>query len=223
VLVKWSDLLSELSTWEDEEGLRQEFPGAPAWGQVVPRGGRDVTNAGTPVATDAVDPDSDHGPWERRRWREPAEEEKKQAKSSHLWAGVGEAIAWPGSLVSFSYASFLSAHVTGEGRAVERRRTQTRDLKPSQCGIGGELAAISRSVDRSNRVSTLLSSSLARLHALPTTYAFPAGAGAACNLCKPTAIADSLAKFYSNLLKFHSNFEWIPVQILSNLVGSEFF
>jgi len=44
VLVKWSHLPQELSTWEDEVSLRQEFPRAPAWGQAVPRGGRDVTD-----------------------------------------------------------------------------------------------------------------------------------------------------------------------------------
>jgi hypothetical protein len=60
--------------------------------------------------------------------------------------------------------------------------------------------------------------------ALPATSAFPAGA--ACTLCKPTAILDSLEKFCSNFLKFHSNFKWIPVrifQISPNSLGSDFF
>jgi hypothetical protein len=60
--------------------------------------------------------------------------------------------------------------------------------------------------------------------ALPATCVFPASA--ACTLCKPTAILDSLEKFCSNLLKFHSNFEWIPAQIfwiLSNSVSSKIF
>ena len=51
-------------------------------------------------------------------------------------------------------------------------------------------------------------------------------AGAACILCKPTAMLDGLEKFCSNLLKFHSNFEWVPVRIFrisSNSVGSELF
>jgi hypothetical protein len=30
VLVRWSHTPSELSTWEDEEALRQEYPRAPA-------------------------------------------------------------------------------------------------------------------------------------------------------------------------------------------------
>ena len=32
VLVKWSHLPPELSTWEDEEALKQEFLRALAWG-----------------------------------------------------------------------------------------------------------------------------------------------------------------------------------------------
>jgi len=44
VLVKWSHLPAELSTWEDEEALKQEFPRAPAWGQAVAKGRRDVTD-----------------------------------------------------------------------------------------------------------------------------------------------------------------------------------
>jgi hypothetical protein len=43
VLVRWSYLPPELSTWEDEEPLRQLFPQAPAWGQAGSKGGRDVT------------------------------------------------------------------------------------------------------------------------------------------------------------------------------------
>lgn len=33
VLVQWSQWHVELSTWEDEEALRQQFPKAPAWDQ----------------------------------------------------------------------------------------------------------------------------------------------------------------------------------------------
>jgi len=63
VLVQWSNLPPELSTWEDEEALKQEFPRAPAWGQAVAKGGRDVTDAkvlnkedSEPVS-EAVEPD----------------------------------------------------------------------------------------------------------------------------------------------------------------------
>ena len=35
VLVKWNNLPFTLATWEDYEALRQEFPGATAWGQAV--------------------------------------------------------------------------------------------------------------------------------------------------------------------------------------------
>lgn len=48
VLVRWSDILVELATWEDEVPLRQEFPRALAWGQAGSKEGGDVT-----VATDA--------------------------------------------------------------------------------------------------------------------------------------------------------------------------
>jgi hypothetical protein len=50
-----------------------------------------------------------------------------------------------------------------------------------------------------------------------------------CTLSMPTTLIDCLEKFCSNLLKFHSNFHWIPVQIFrifrisSNLVVTEFF
>jgi hypothetical protein len=44
VLVRWSHLPDALSTWEDEEQLRQQFPRAPAWGQAGSRGRGDVTD-----------------------------------------------------------------------------------------------------------------------------------------------------------------------------------
>lgn len=34
VFVQWSDLPVSLATWEDFATLRQQFPFAPAWGQV---------------------------------------------------------------------------------------------------------------------------------------------------------------------------------------------
>jgi hypothetical protein len=34
VLVRWSELPLDLSTWEDYEALKQSFPDASAWGQV---------------------------------------------------------------------------------------------------------------------------------------------------------------------------------------------
>ena len=45
VLVKWSEWPESLATWEDEEAIKQAFPYAPAWGQAVSKGGRDVTKA----------------------------------------------------------------------------------------------------------------------------------------------------------------------------------
>jgi len=38
VLVQWSFLPPELSTWEDEDDLRQQFPRSPAWGQAGTQG-----------------------------------------------------------------------------------------------------------------------------------------------------------------------------------------
>ena len=43
VLVRWSHLPLELSSWEDEVALRQEFSQAPAWGQASFQERGDVT------------------------------------------------------------------------------------------------------------------------------------------------------------------------------------
>jgi hypothetical protein len=43
VLVKWSDSLKSLATWEDMEALKQRFPRVPTWGQVAAYGGGNVT------------------------------------------------------------------------------------------------------------------------------------------------------------------------------------
>ena len=48
VLVRWSRTPLELSTWEDEDALRQQFPRAPAWGQAIFQGLRNVTRAPVP-------------------------------------------------------------------------------------------------------------------------------------------------------------------------------
>jgi hypothetical protein len=53
VLVRWSRTPLELSTWEDEDALRQQFPRAPTWGQAVFQGRRSVTRApATPLTKD---------------------------------------------------------------------------------------------------------------------------------------------------------------------------
>lgn len=44
VLVKWLHLPIDLSKWEDEEALHQEFPRAPAWGQAMSRGRGQVSD-----------------------------------------------------------------------------------------------------------------------------------------------------------------------------------
>ena len=60
MLVRWSNLPAQLSTWEDEDALRQEFPRAPAWGEAVSQGGEDVTDSATTPATQKTE-DSDGG------------------------------------------------------------------------------------------------------------------------------------------------------------------
>jgi hypothetical protein len=44
VLVQWSNLPTELATWEDQDNLRQCYPFAPAWGQAGFQGGENVNN-----------------------------------------------------------------------------------------------------------------------------------------------------------------------------------
>ena len=56
VLVRWTDQPAEFATWEDRIELQQHFPNAPAWGQAVSEGGRDVTAHG-PQAPAAEDQD----------------------------------------------------------------------------------------------------------------------------------------------------------------------
>jgi hypothetical protein len=57
VLVRWSHLPVQLSTWEDEDTLRQEFPRALAWGQAVSKGGEGVTDQTLTPATEANEGD----------------------------------------------------------------------------------------------------------------------------------------------------------------------
>jgi hypothetical protein len=45
VLVRWSELPPDLSTWEDYEALNQIFLDAPAWGQAVFPAPRNVSTA----------------------------------------------------------------------------------------------------------------------------------------------------------------------------------
>lgn len=42
VLIQWSSWPTSMATWELEEELKLQFPGAPAWRQAVSQGGRDV-------------------------------------------------------------------------------------------------------------------------------------------------------------------------------------
>ena len=50
VLVKWSLVPEALSTWEDLEALKQQFPHAPAWGQVASQGGENVSTTDGPAS-----------------------------------------------------------------------------------------------------------------------------------------------------------------------------
>lgn len=43
LLIKWSNIPDSLTTWEDAEALRQQFPQALVWGQTAHQGGGDVS------------------------------------------------------------------------------------------------------------------------------------------------------------------------------------
>jgi len=59
---------AELATWEDLEALRQQFPGAPVWGQPgSPSGGGDVN---APISNDTED--TGDGPRRGHRHRKPS-------------------------------------------------------------------------------------------------------------------------------------------------------
>jgi hypothetical protein len=45
LLIKWSNWPVSLSTWEDEEAIKQQFSKAPAWGQAVVKEGGNVSRA----------------------------------------------------------------------------------------------------------------------------------------------------------------------------------
>jgi hypothetical protein len=75
VLIQWTNLPPQLSTWEDEEALRQDFPWAPAWGQAVSQEGEIVTSAGTAAEDheDQVEEGAplDDGPRDSKRASKP--------------------------------------------------------------------------------------------------------------------------------------------------------
>lgn len=47
VLVRWTGMPDTLATWENLLDVQRRFPSAPAWGQAVPQGERDVTDPST--------------------------------------------------------------------------------------------------------------------------------------------------------------------------------
>jgi hypothetical protein len=49
VLIKWSELLTDLATWEDYEALKHTFPSAPAWGQAGLQGVGNVDTVTSPA------------------------------------------------------------------------------------------------------------------------------------------------------------------------------
>jgi hypothetical protein len=69
-----------LSTWEDEEPLRQRFPRAPAWGQAGSKGGRDVTDD-DPISSVAA---ADEGRPSEEGGKELMEPEIAASKPSRL-------------------------------------------------------------------------------------------------------------------------------------------
>uniref|UniRef100_A0A8R7P8F2 Integrase catalytic domain-containing protein n=1 Tax=Triticum urartu TaxID=4572 RepID=A0A8R7P8F2_TRIUA len=50
VLIKWTNQLASLASWEDYFELRSRFPGAAAWGQADSEGGENVTDPSTSTA-----------------------------------------------------------------------------------------------------------------------------------------------------------------------------
>jgi hypothetical protein len=46
VLIQWSQLPQDLTSWEDYDSLKQLFLAAPAWGPAGFKGGRNVSNHG---------------------------------------------------------------------------------------------------------------------------------------------------------------------------------
>jgi len=82
VLVQWYHLPVPLSTWEDEDALRQAYPRAPAWGQAVSQGGEDVTNHGRTAPVEAGEEHSeteDRGTEERGRAKRMLKPKRKVA------------------------------------------------------------------------------------------------------------------------------------------------
>jgi hypothetical protein len=64
VLIQWSGLDRELSTWEDHDALKQMFPAAPAWGQAG-------TQAGGDVSTHIVEDSNKLGPRQSTQPKQP--------------------------------------------------------------------------------------------------------------------------------------------------------
>ena len=63
VLVKWSSLSADLTTWEDLEAMKQQFPRAATWGQVSFQGEGNVS-------PEEEEPKED-GPHTGKRTRKP--------------------------------------------------------------------------------------------------------------------------------------------------------
>jgi hypothetical protein len=80
VLVRWSGWPEVLTTWEDEQALRQQFPGAPAWGQAVSQGGKDVNNTTTGAKLSTGEEEPDAGVQVRRSSRVPKSNTKYYGK-----------------------------------------------------------------------------------------------------------------------------------------------
>jgi hypothetical protein len=54
VLVKWSQLPTEMATWEDYYVLQQWYPEASVWSPAASQGGSNVASAGTNVTSSSV-------------------------------------------------------------------------------------------------------------------------------------------------------------------------
>ena len=53
-LIQWSELPTNLATWEDPEKLQEKFSSSPPWGQGGSQGGGNVTTNRRALATEPV-------------------------------------------------------------------------------------------------------------------------------------------------------------------------
>ena len=81
-LIKWSQLPSSLSTWEDLDYLRQQFPRAAVWGHPGAQGRGDVTAPSSPSSTSLS---TEGVPGELQADEEPGRPKRAQVRNRHVF------------------------------------------------------------------------------------------------------------------------------------------